>query len=382
MNKKTIKTLLIIIMIFSCMPLYGCWDYVGLNEIGIAIGLAIDKDTSTNMYKLTYEIIDLQKSSKDQGTQTTLVESEGKTLFEAVRNAKSKSATKMFFGSMEVLIISEQIAKEESIKKCIDLFLRDAEPRETINVVISQEPTAKALLKVKGITNSITSTEIKTIIKKDHKITSKTGDIEMFEVYELLNDSGRQLTLPAFHVTMNNDKQTVESNGIALFNSDKLIGYLSPEETFYFLFITNEVMGGVFVLEDGDHSMVSLEINKNKTKSSYQYDEKKDNFTVTIEIQMEVFLGEYNICSDELDNYTIEKIQKKADKELSKQIKNIIQKVQMEYISDIFGFGNLVYRKDPKLWAEVSKNWNKYFTEIEIEVKSQIHITNTGFMKN
>jgi spore germination protein KC len=369
-------------MIFSCMPLYGCWDYVGLNEIGIAIGLAIDKDTSTNMYKLTYEIIDLQKSSKDQGTQTTLVESEGKTLFEAVRNAKSKSATKMFFGSMEVLIISEQIAKEESIKKCIDLFLRDAEPRETINVVISQEPTAKALLKVKGITNSITSTEIKTIIKKDHKITSKTGDIEMFEVYELLNDSGRQLTLPAFHVTMNNDKQTVESNGIALFNSDKLIGYLSPEETFYFLFITNEVMGGVFVLEDGDHSMVSLEINKNKTKSSYQYDEKKDNFTVTIEIQMEVFLGEYNICSDELDNYTIEKIQKKADKELSKQIKNIIQKVQMEYISDIFGFGNLVYRKDPKLWAEVSKNWNKYFTEIEIEVKSQIHITNTGFMKN
>ncbi len=382
MNKKIIKIFLIILLAFSCLPLYGCWDYVGLNEIGIVIGLAIDKDTDTNMYKLTYEIVDLQKSTKDQGTQTILTESEGSTLFEAVRNAKSRSATKMFFGSMEIFIISEQIAKEEGIEKCMDLFLRDAEPRETINVLISQEQTAKDLLEVKGITNSITSTEIKTIIKKDHQATSKTGDVEIFEVYEILKHEGWQLTLPAFHVVSNDDKQTVESNGVALFDGDKLIGYLSPDETFYFLFVMDEVLGGVIVINDDKQDLISLEINTCKTKSSYEYDEEKDQFIVTIEVQMDAFLGEYNLCCDELNDYMIEEIQKKADEELSKRIKTIIKKVQTEYVSDIFGFGNLIYRKDPKLWDKVSKDWNRYFTEIAVEIKPQIHITNTGAMKN
>lgn len=383
MNKVALKKLMVIItLIIICLPLYGCWDYVGLNEVGIVIGVAVDKDINTGNYKLTCEIIDLQNSSKEKGTKTTLVETEGVSLFDAVRNAKKRSATKMFFGTMEILIISEQIAKEEGIENSIDLFIRDAEPRETINVLISQEKTAKDLLKVKGITNSILSTEIKTIIKKDHQITSKTGDIEMFQVYEILSDYGWQLTLPAFHAVMNNEQQTVESNGIAIFNGDKLIGYLSPDDTFYYLLATDEVQGGVFAFNYSDNDTITLEINTTKTKTSYVYDKEKDKFKMTIELAEEVFIGECKLRANDHSSDLVEEIQKKAQEDLSKEIKRVIKEVQTKYISDIFGFGNLIYRKDPDLWDKVSKDWDKYFAEMEIEVKPTIKIVNTGFIKN
>lgn len=383
MNKVALKKLTVIItLIILCLPLYGCWDYVGLNEVGIVIGVAVDKDINTGNYKLTCEIIDLQNSSKEKGTKTTLVETEGVSLFDAVRNAKSRSATKMFFGSMEILIISEQIAKEEGIENSIDLFIRDAEPRETINVLISQEKTAKDLLKAKGITNSILSTEIKTIIKKDHQITSKTGDIEMFQVYEILSDYGWQLTLPAFHAVTNNEQQTVESNGIAIFNGDKLIGYLSPDDTFYYLLATDEVQGGVFAFNYSDNDTITLEINTTKTKTSYVYDKEKDKFKMTIEPAAEVFIGECKLRVNDHSSDLVEEIQKKAQEDLSKEIKRVIKEIQTKYVSDIFGFGNLIYRKDPDLWDKVSKDWDKYFAEMEIEVKPTIKIVNTGFIKN
>ena len=36
-----------------------------------------------------------------------------------------------------------------------------------------------------------------------------------------------------------------EANGIAVFKKDKLLGYLSSEETKYFLMATDEVKGGL-----------------------------------------------------------------------------------------------------------------------------------------
>lgn len=379
MNKNKIKKIIaVIIIICICMSFYGCWDYTSLNEIGIVTGVAIDKEEDN--YKLTLEVVDLLKSNKQTGIKPLYVECEGTTIMEAVRNSKSISATKMFWGQIAVLILSEQMAKEEGILKCLELFLRDAEPRETINIIISQEKTAKDLIMAQGLTTSLNALELSDIVAEDHKVTSKTGDVQFYQAMDVLNKPGRELVLPAFHIIKNDDFFTAQSNGVVIFDEDMLIGYLSPEDTFFYLFVINEIQGGVFStqLEEDKEDRTVFEINGSKTKMDYEYDEEKDKFKIIVEIDTNVFIAERSLMKEPYNQKKIEEIQKEAGEYLKINIESVIKKVQIEYDSDIFAFGNLIYRKKSKLWDKVSDDWDRYFKEIEVEIKANVHIKNTA----
>lgn len=377
---KAKKIIAVILIICICASFSGCWDYVSLNEIGIVTGVAIDKEGDN--YKLTLEAVDLVKSNKQTGMKPLYVECEGKTIIEAVRNSKSISASKMFWGHIHILIISEQIAKEEGVSGCLALFLRDAEPRETINVIISQEKTAKDLIVAQGLTTALNALELREIVTEDHEVTSKTGDVQLYQAVDVLNIPGRELVLPAFRIIKNDNFYTAQSNGVYIFKEDKLIGYLSPEDTFFYLFVINEVNGGIFSmqLKEDKEDMTSFEINGSKTKMDYEYDEDKDKFKINIEIETDVFLAERSLMQETYNQKEIEKIQKEAGKYLEESIKSVIKKVQTEYDSDIFGFGNLIYRKNPKLWNKVSKDWDRYFKELDVEIKANVQIKNTAFL--
>ena len=51
-----------------------------------------------------------------------------------------------------------------------------------------------------------------------------------------------------------------------------------------------------------------------------------------------------------------------------------INAAQEEFGSDIFGFGNVIHRKNPSYWKTVEKEWDEEFKElnVEIQVKSEI----------
>jgi spore germination protein KC len=140
MNKRLLVGLTTILL---ASTLCGCWNYRSLDQVDIVVGIAVDFDKRTNRYKLSYEIADLLSTQKKGSINGKIVESEGKTLFDAVRNAKRKEADKLFFGSAQIIIISQELAREMGIMKVIEWFLRDAECRETMCVALSQEDTAR-----------------------------------------------------------------------------------------------------------------------------------------------------------------------------------------------------------------------------------------------
>jgi len=378
------KIFVLILIIFTVLPmLCGCWNYVGLNEIGIVLGVAIDKENDN--YKLTFEIVDLTKSGKETGVVPAYIESEGKTVFEAVRNAKQRLQTKLFFGHISILVISEQIAKYEGVLESFNLFLRDAESRETINLIVSQEKTAKDIITAKGLTNPLNSLEIKEIIKSDHVTTGKTSDVQLYQLYDVLFTHGRQLVLPAFHKVKNGDIETAESHGVALFKKDKLIGYLSPDDTFFYLFVIDELRGGLFSvpLDKNSSERTVFEINNAKSKMDFEYDKDKDQFKIILKINADVFLAEEaNNMTEPYDRHMISKIRKSAEDYLKENIENVISKVQKKYNADIFGFGNKIYRKNPELWRKAEKDWDRYFKELKVDIKPSINIKNTASLRN
>ncbi|MGE5455856.1 MAG: Ger(x)C family spore germination protein [Ignavibacteriales bacterium] len=379
MVTKFIKSLTIIFFIFLTT---GCWDYVGLEDITIVTGIAIDMDEKKDEYKLSFEVINSASSSRQQNEiRTAILESAGSTIFDAVRNGKKKVMNKLYFSNVQVVIISNQIAREKGINSVIDFFLREEEIRETLSFVISKEKTARELLEKNGIDNPITAFEMKKIIKKDNSVVSNTEDSELYKVFNSLNCKGMSLVLPLFHNIENDKKQVIESDGIAVFNKDKLFDYLTSNESKSYLFIEGNVKGGIITLDMNNDKKddVSIEIATSSTMKNFS--NNNDKYKFNVKVKMEGILGEQNGNYKEVDSKKVDKMEKMAEKKITKDIKKLIEKAQKELKVDIFSFGNLVYKNDPKVWKKIKKDWGNIFLEVEVDVDVKVHILNTAFMK-
>ncbi len=361
--------------------LSGCWDYRGLNQISLVAGIAIDKDPLTGQYLVSCEIIDLTQSLQEKGPTGKVIESQGSTIFEAVRNAKKRLVNKLYFGNAQILVISEQVAKEDNLGDTIDWFLRDGECRETVYVVVSQEKKASDLFLSSGTDQAVSAFELSSIVSRDAEFTSTTAPLELYNIFNTILCPGTSPTLPAFHVTENNDEEVDELNGIAVFKNERLQGYLSAEDSKYFLFVTDGIKGGILPISSNDDGKndLSIEIYKNKTSPSFSYEDGK--LKIKLKVKTTGTLGEVKNQSKESDIQAIKKIEEACSKQLKRRIDAVIKKVQVQYNSDIFGFGKSIYKKNPKLWKKLSSDWDTLFPKLEVEISPEIEIINTALKK-
>lgn len=355
--------------------LSGCWDYRGLNTIDIVSGIAIDKDDE-GLFLITFEIIAVNSAKKEGEISSTTMEVKGETVFEAIRNAKRKAINQLYFAHNQVLIISHQIAKEDGINTVLDTFIRVPEYRETSGVVISAEDTASELLKTEHGDAAIISFEIMEIIKKDNELSASTRYIQKYMIYEEILNQGDELTLPVFHLTRNGDEMVNETDGVAAFKGDKLVGYINPEQTKYYLIAIDEAKGGVITLISDE--TYSFEVMTSKTSLSYELIDGKFKFIVKplIEVRLVEDSSDVKETSGEEIKVLEEALQKKVIEEMS----DVIIKAQNEFESDIFGFGAAIYNKNLKLWNTVKEDWNSNFQEVDFEIKPNVVILDTDLL--
>jgi spore germination protein KC len=377
MIKKNYKIVILISLIFL---LTGCWDYIGLDEITVVMGVSIDKNKENNKYELAFEYVDLTESSKNKGIATKIIESSGSTIFDAIRNAKRRVRNKLYFSQAQSIIVSKEIAEKEGLKEIINFFLRDGELRETIKLIISDEKKAKDILKAKSIDNPSIGHEIQEIVDNDNIVVSSTMDMMLFKLYDTLLNDAESISTPAFHLTKNDGKEVIEANGIIVYKKDKAIGKLNSFESKFYLFTDNEIKGGVLPLKyKSNNNNITLEITQNNTTSSYTH--KGDKFKFTIKTNTMVYLGEYESQPHNLTEKELSNIEKEAGKMIEKNIKKLIDKAKKEYKHDIFSLSNLIANKDAKLWSKVKKKWDKLFLKADIKVESKVIIENTEMLK-
>lgn len=368
-------------IILCCIFLSGCWNYKGLDDIDIVTGLAVDKDQSTGIYQITIEIVDTQTSGKEGEISAKYIDAEGKTIFDAIRNSKRRLINKLYGGNMQTLIISKEIAEKEGVSIIIEELLRDGEPRETMSVVISQEETAKEILLTEGLDSNIISYEIHEMVKEDNKVTASTVNTQLYQAYNSIKGEGKALVLPAIHLINNIDKKVAEGNGTALFKNDYLQGFLSPEDTMYYLFIVDKIKNGVisFPIENSDES-ISMEIKDSKTDTKVSFNQ--NTLYVDISVRVKLNIMEVKSQLDIMNSDERDKLETLTEGYLEDHIAELFKKVQSQHEIDIFGLGDLLYKKDPDLWRKLESNWDELFQDASIEVKVKTDIISSGVLKN
>ena len=366
---RLIAVLLLCPLLFS-----GCYDYRRMDKLNIIAGIALDKsEEEPGGYKLTIEVVNTAHiSGEDNGSSSLYVETYGPSISEAILNSKKRLYSKLYFGGMRTIIISEEIARDDGMFAVIDNFLRDKEVRETVNIVISKEKTAGELLMVKGLDVKNVSYEIAEIVEQERKIDYTSKQMSLYKMYNALVAPGQELVLPAFRLTKNDNEPAAELDGLAVFSGDKLTGYLTAEESRYFLMLDEDKSGGAFSFYF-DGSEISARIFDSKRKIAPYYDNGR--LIVPLHMSVEIIMmethGQY--CdSDELREY--------ATAVLCERVSETAAKLQSLPNGDIMALGNYIYRTNNRLWNELSENWPQVFSEADFQISADLRLINTGLI--
>ncbi|HEX2953791.1 MAG TPA: Ger(x)C family spore germination protein, partial [Bacillota bacterium] len=259
MSKKRIS-LMILVILMSIIFLTGCWNYREIERMSIVAGAAIDQGANGG-YRITVEIVQISGGRESKTTSKTIA-MEGKTIFDAIRNGIALTGKKLYWSHAKAIVVSKKVA-EKSIAKVMDFYTRDHETREDINVFISQAATAKEIFEAQATTESIKSYILSEILKNQASL-SKAPNVDILRFAIESQSKGVATIIPTVGLKKINNKTAPQIMGTAIIKKDKLVGFLSGEETRDLLFIRNEVKYGALNEGIGEKTTpVTLEIFKN-----------------------------------------------------------------------------------------------------------------------
>lgn len=365
------KKFLILIFIFSLAPsLCSCWNYKELDKIAIVSGIAIDKNK--DKYLITLEIVSQNLNNRAIGSETTLVESEGYTLLDAIRNIIPKTGKRGYWGHCKVIILNENIAKE-SVIPVIDLLERDAEARSNIYLLVSGENTAKEIFTSGQNMKKNISFLLDNMINNKKGI-SKYPKVSLFEFVASLEKPGISEVLPIVSIDISENTKQPYIDSCAVFKKDRLIGHMSLDQCKNLLFIKNEIDKGVNSIVNLPPlgTDISLEIFNNKTKVTPYLEGKTATIYIDIKCKAAIaeIMGSYDVIKSNNLNY----LKNYSEQTFANQLENFIKTSIERYDSDIFDFASIIMQKSSKGKEFYEANKSNYLHKLNFKVNVDLDI--------
>lgn len=372
------RYILIIIILITCTLLTGCGSYKEIDSYYIVAGMGIDKVPDSNQYNITVELINIIENSEGQNFESLLLETKGDSVFDAVSKMIRISAKRPNWAHATSIIISEEVARE-GIVPFIDLISRNENGRLAMNVFIAREKTAKQILQMKSFSTDIRSFELEIMVNESNNLIK----VPILNINELIN----AFSMPKVHSVLptvipfnNNGAETILLSGGAVFSGGQLVGFLDEDDIVPYLFINDKIKGGILNVKTDKDNTIILEIFASNTKIKPIYGAETIGFD--IKIKTKVSIAELATTTDYISPHGREKLKELAEESLKQDIEKFIKDVQKEFGFDIFGFGNIIRQRNPKLWKTIEKDWDSILMEADFNIVCDIQIRNSGhFLK-
>ena len=377
-----------LILVMTMMLLTGCWNRVEVNDIAIVTAIGLDL-TEDERVRLSLQVANPTKlgptggsAGGSNGKSTFVISETGVTVSEAYRQLQGKLPRRIFFSQSRVLLIGEDLAKK-GVSSIIDFHTRYHEPRINSFIMFTKGEASELLNSMPNL-ESVSAEETKELAKLSVGVTTYVMDFLNMLLTDGIEPFGPQFTSTSLEVNNKyKSKEAQATRGTAVFKKDKLVGWMNEVETRGILWLRNKMETGVITInipEEKGGGNVSFDIIRTETKSVPKLKPGEINFTVNVTAEVSVMENDSNIKLE--DPKIIEGLQKNIENEIKDRIQLVIEKAQQEYQSDIFGFGQAVYKKYPKEWnTNYKKNWEQEFSQLEVTIKPNVFVRRIGLVK-
>lgn len=371
-----------------CVLVSGCWDMVEISRSSLVTSLALEPGKSGN-FRITMEVLNSSEASSKQGGKgnapTQLFTVEADTIAEAIGRI-NEQYNRMLIGSHgRVIIIDERLARG-GLEPFIDFAQRSRFIRENITVLISNKTKASDLLNIAYPSGNYAGLGIESQIDNYYRNWGGVPDSHLYEIAMTSTSIGKELMLGAVTAIGDNaetgnmdsvksmrKKAIVQVTGAAVFRGDKLIGFLPRKDTNTVLLVTNRLKRTTYSVplrEPNRYAAVRfIHLHASNRVRMVQGRPK-----ITVEIEGTGFIASLD-GQVPIDRATgFRELEQRTADYLKKRVTSTIESVQRNYRSDIFGFGESMYRHDFREFISLSDRWNEQFARADVEVQVRVKL--------
>lgn len=367
-----------------------------LNDLAIlsAMGIEIGEDGN---YLVTVQILNTKKqnssgsdssSSGDEPSVVTVFKSSSSTVHGALRDIVLQSPKKIYIAHMELLLVSEEIARENMFE-ILDFFIRDNENSNDFILAITKDTTPKEVLNVLTSLETNPAQSMKNSIETTYKNKGTTIDNILSENIQVMLKKGINMVATTVglegkskegeneeSIKNTDDETKIVTKELAYFDTKNLKGFLTLEEGLYYNLARNDIKGAMINIGNKEEGYVA-EILKATTSSKPRVE--NDNYIIDFNIEISCAITEIS-KERHIENVAEqEEIQDEIKEKVTEEFNNFIYKCQNEYDSDIIGLGNIYYKKLNKEYENlIAKYGQDYLKHISIYTDVNVKLVNEG----
>ncbi|WP_148357515.1 Ger(x)C family spore germination protein [Peribacillus simplex] len=389
------KKLILFLMLISTTFTSGCWDKTELNEMAIVSAVGLDRNKEGKLVG-TFQIINpgnvagALQGGGGTNPPISIYRATGDNVLELDSIASTKISRDMYFAHANLIVIGEELAKEEGLNDIFDAFERSPEFRATTRIVIARGVKARDIVETLTAIDKVSAEKVIRTIEITEKIQGGNISINLQEVIKNLLSTGKEPIISGFTVKGNTGKEDsmentmssdIEANpnaaGIGVFKNGKLIDWLDGDMA----------IGSMWVLDRIENTHINIDWEGKKDAITYQVIRQKTNVgaklvngkpKISIKVRAEGDIREVSVPLNLTDTHVLIDIEKKLAKDLKKEMEDAVVQAQKNK-ADIFGFGEIMHENHPKEWKEIEKNWDDVsFPKLEVDVQVETFIRRTG----
>ena len=371
------KKFFLILIILSLLFLTACWDMEEINRRAFvsSIGMDLNKTSGLDKYVVTYiypNINAIGKSATEDKKKFIIVVPSS-SMFQAGRSASVHQEFPFYYKHLKVLMIGEELAENEKLmRQLIDELNRDTKINKKIQILVAKGEAKEVL----GSKSNVIHEDIEAIynILKDNRSASRFTPQTLTGMIKEL-DYNNVALVPS----VESKGKKVSISGGAIIKDYKLIGRLNTIENRSVAFLKNVVKTELVEVEYKER-LLSYNITNSKCHKSIKID---GDVNVDISLNIEGYLQGYTVRDDinVYDSKVLEEMEKVIEKQLEKEIKDVLELSQKKYNADLIGIGGHLSKYEPSAWDKIKGKWDEIYPEIRFNVSVNAKIRGTGLIK-
>ena len=384
-------------LFICCSVLISCDHLTRLNQRAIIQAIGIDYVPALKEFNLALLVFTPEggggpTSIDPSKPNSKIIYTSGKTQSEAFKNATELQGKQLFLGDNHLVIIGHDAAKTK-LREILSFFNNNPNTRTDVDFVtthhlaqeIIQLPLSQGLTPVDVFTNLLENTRV-----HGKGVRSKLLDVSQADISETLSPVLPVIEInhePKADTSKTSDADTkieplskLRLTGSAVFKGGKLVGYLNESDSRGLAFVRNELTQTLYSDTTDVITTSTLLIYNSKTKLSLT---STDPLTISVKIKPKASILEIDKIEgvEYLTDKDLQELTTKIEKQIYYDCFSIIHKALHVYNTDLFHFGDTIWKENPEFYKTIQPNFDTILKTIQFDIDVDINLNREGLEK-
>lgn len=382
-----IRRAALLALVAVLLSLAGCWSRIEVNDLAIVSMMAIDK-AETGEIQVWIQVVNPIRAGGAPGVTGAppgggadvapyvTLSARGRTILEATRDIQTEVPRRIFWAHMRVILVGERLARE-GLRQVTDFLTRHRELRLT-NYLLVSRGSPEAFMAAQVDLERLPEEYLRELSR------SRIGTaITLGEWAKLLAARGADPILGAAELSPppagapRRQQPGLRLGGTALFQDDRLVGFMDEHVTRGLLWLRGEVhLGVVTVQVPQAPGYVSVEwLSSRVTRQAWVEDGRA---VIYVQARTEGDVSEESADLDLSKPAVLEAINTQMNREIRRRMEAALAQMR-ELNVDSAGLGEVVHQQLPQVWRRVEKRWlREEFRRAKVVIDVDARVRRTG----